>query len=99
MKLLDTQTTNTDGNQTTFQCKGGMYLIQTDGEFGGATVTIQGRMENFEWQDLLDEAGDVVEITGPTTKAVTFCMAGFELRASLTGASGTTDVSVGMLVS
>ena len=97
MFLLENQVINTDGSQTTKACSGGNFLLQSDGVFGGATVTIQGRMHEFAWQDLLDEAGDVVSIIEPTTKVIAFCKAGFEIRASLTGATGTTDVSVGIL--
>ncbi len=98
MRLLTDQSTDTDDTQGVHRCNGGGMLIQTDGEFGGATVTIQGSMEGFDFQDLLDATGEVVAITEPTTKFIDGALVGFKVRASLTGASGTTSVSVGMLV-
>ena len=97
MLLLKNQTADTDGTQTNKECSGGSLLIQTTGTFDGAVVTIQGRMHGFDFQDLRDEAGDVVSMTEPTTIVLGFCKSGFDVRAGLTIAGAGTDVSIGIL--
>jgi len=97
MYLLENQTVNTDGSQTTIEGSGGTLLIQADGTFDGATVTIQGRMHGFTWQDLEDNNGEVVSLTENEIVVAGWCKAGFQIRGSLTGAGGSTDVSVGIL--
>jgi hypothetical protein len=98
MKLLDNQTTITDGTQEVWECTGGQAMIQATGAFDGAIVTLQGSMEGFDFVDLTDEAGDVLEITEPIVVASGWNRPGFRLRASLVNAGAATNVSVGLLV-
>lgn len=97
MLLLDAQTTNTDGSQTTLPCTGGTLLVQIAGTFDGATVTLEGEIEGLGYVALSDDAGTVFSASANTIIVVTTCKAGLNVRAALTGAGASTSVSVAVL--
>jgi len=98
MLLLENQMANTDGTQIEKECTGGSLLIQAAGTFDGATITLQGNVEGLGWQDLSDETGTVVSITEGIILTINLCKAGLKLRGSVTGAGGSTDVSLAVLI-
>jgi hypothetical protein len=93
MELLKNQTANTTGTQPTIEGKGANVLVQVEGTFDGATFGIEGKMGNLSWQTLRDTTGEVVALTEASTIVVGYIKSGFQIRASLTGVGGSTDVT------
>jgi hypothetical protein len=92
--LLQNQTTDTDDSQTNLDCQGNSALIMASGTFDGAIATVQGSACGMPFQDLRDEQGDVLTIIEATTIASDYFKQGLTVRISLTGAGGSTDVSI-----
>lgn len=103
-KLLTNQTTNTTGTtsasgveQTEFQSDGGAGVLIVSGVFGGASVIPEIVHEESEegWLGIRDNVNAAVVITAAVNDEVIGPIPkGMKLRASITGATGTTDISV-----
>jgi hypothetical protein len=73
--------------------KGGSILVQVEGVFNGCTVGLEGKMGDMNWQTLRDTSGAIVALTSPSTVVIGHVKSGFDIRAALSSAGGTTDVS------
>lgn len=71
--------------------------VQVFGTFGGATVTIEGTLENvpINWSQLNDAQGDPIAITAARIEAVVELVR--QIRPKVTGGTGT-SVTVMMLM-
>jgi hypothetical protein len=94
MKLLENQTTDTDGSQAVVEGRGANFLVQVEGTFDGATVTLEGSLEGMGFQQLKDVTGSLVAIIVDDTVVITYCKAGFRIRAAVIGAGGSTNITV-----
>jgi len=65
--------------------------VQVFGEFGGATVTLEGSLDRVNWATLNDAQGNAITITAARIEAVTELV--LYTRPSVTGGTGT-DVTV-----
>ena len=94
--LLDKQTS--DGAGTIVRAgDGGFLSIHATGVFGGASVKLQGRMSDFDFVDLQDMNGGVLSITAPMVCAVMYIKAGMEVRAVVSSAGSSTELTLGCM--
>jgi len=86
--LLDNQTI--DGNGPAYSVQDGGYrIIKATGVFGGASVTIEVDFSDNLWSPIL-----AYQFTAPDTKEIQPLKTGQRLRAVLSSASGTTEVTI-----
>lgn len=69
--------------------------IQVSGTFGGATVAIQGSIDNAEWSTLGNAQGDLLSFTSGRIEAVAELVA--FIKPVLTGGDGTTALTVSLI--
>lgn len=91
MKLLDGQTTATDGSQPVKECTGGIHSIQVGGTFDGCAVYVEGNL-GLGWEKLRDPCGKIIVISAPYIMAVSYTPTDSKLRLALVNPGASTNV-------
>ena len=69
--------------------------VQVSGAFGGATISIQGSIDNLEWSTLTDGQGNPLTFTSGRIEAIAELVA--YVKPVLAGGDGTTSITVSLI--
>ena len=93
MILFQNQTSN--ATSIPFSPNDRIEVVVVQGIWDGASISLEAKTKNTDWQLLKTYSGDILTITDDTITNINQLKAKeFEIRAILTGAAGTTSITV-----